>query len=193
MPYCKNYAYLRKKSSPMKIHFNILTGEKPEARYGFCDTPVGRCLIADTDHGVCWLSFHNSPEEEKKGMTELKVFWGASKLTLDINHTNKLVNSVFTKICSKNKSVEVLVFGTPFQLKQWGILTELNYGETITYAELAKKSGFPRAIRAAGTAIGKNNVSFLIPCHRIVRSDGSIGNYRWGSEVKRKLLEWEKE
>ena len=175
----------------MKIHVNLLTGEKPVARYGIGDTPVGRCLIADTDRGVCWLSFHRAPEEEK-GIDELKGFWGKEKLILDINHAKYLIDIIFKKECSKNKSIEVLVSGTSFQLKQWITLTDLNSGETITYTEFAKKSGFPQAVRAVGTAIGRNNVSFLIPCHRIVRSDGSIGNYRWGTEIKHKLLEWEK-
>jgi AraC family transcriptional regulator of adaptative response/methylated-DNA-[protein]-cysteine methyltransferase len=180
----------------MEIHFNILPAhtpenEKPMARYGICDTPAGRCLIADTDLGVCWLSFVNRSEQE--AVAELEQFWGKSKLKQDIRFTKSLTNSIFTNKSSKNKSISVLVFGTPFQLKQWKILTEIKYRETISYSELAKRSGFPKAVRAAGTAIGKNNVSFLIPCHRIVRSDGSIGNYRWGADIKKKLLDWEQE
>ena len=175
----------------MDIHFNMLAGEKPMAFYGICDTPVGRCLIADTDKGVCWLSFVNKPEKE--AIAELEDFWGKAKLTHDIKRVNLLTGRLFTESSSKNKSVSVLIFGSSFQVEQWKTLTSLKIGETITYAELAKKSGFPKAIRAAGTAIGKNNVSFLIPCHRIVRSDGSVGNYRWGSDVKKKLLAWEQE
>ncbi len=175
----------------MKIHFNLLAGEKPAARYGIGDTPVGRCLIADTARGVCWLSFPNGSEES--AVDELKTFWGEDKLTLDINHAKSLTNRIFSQKRSENESVTVLVSGTPFQLAQWRTLTELKHGETITYGELAVRSGTPRAVRAAGTAIGRNNVSFLIPCHRVVRSDGSVGRYRWGSKIKEKLLVWEKE
>ena len=141
--------------------------------------------------GVCWLSFINKPEKE--AVAELEDFWSKSKLKHDIKRVNQLTEKLFFDSSSKSKSIPVLVFGTPFQIKQWQTLFELNFGETITYSELAKRSGFPKAIRAAGTAIGKNNVSFLIPCHRIVRSDGSVGNYRWGAEVKKKLIDREKE
>ena len=174
----------------MNVTLHPLRGEKPVARYAFCDTPVGRCLAADTDLGVCWLSFVDRSDEE--ALAELKAFWGDDKLILDIDHIKLLIDSVFTKESSKNKSIRVLVSGTPFQLNQWKTLTMLNAGETITYGKLAERSGYPRAIRAAGTAIGRNNVSFLIPCHRVVRADGSIGGYRWGAEVKRRLLAWER-
>lgn len=174
----------------MKIEFNILQGDKPEARYGIFETPVGECLLADTAQGICWLSFVNGTKEE--AVSELVEFWGYDKLKLDVAHVKKLGNSIFTNESSKNKSISVLVFGTQFQLKQWIALCGLSVGDTATYSELALISGFPRAIRAVGTAIGKNNVSFLIPCHRVIRSDGSIGNYRWGAEVKRKLLDWER-
>jgi AraC family transcriptional regulator of adaptative response/methylated-DNA-[protein]-cysteine methyltransferase len=175
----------------MQVECIVLNGEKPMAAYGFYDSPVGQCLIAETDCGVCWLSFVN--HSETAAFAELERYWGSSKLKLNNKRINILGNRIFTKQSSKNKSVIILVSGTPFQLKQWITLTELKPGETITYSELAQKSGFPKAIRAAGTAIGRNNVSFLIPCHRVVRSDGSIGHYRWGVEVKKKLLAWEKE
>lgn len=174
----------------MKIRINQLQGEKPAARYGFCDTPVGRCLLADTERGICWLSFFDG--SEKVAFEELERFWKAGKLILDVNHANTLVNSMFSEESSKNKSFDILLSGTPFQLKQWTTLTELKPGETITYAELAKRSGTPRAIRAVGTAIGRNPVAFLLPCHRVVRADGSPGGYRWGVEVKRKLLDRER-
>ncbi len=176
----------------MKIVFNLLAGEKPAARYGIGDTPAGRCLIADTNRGVCWLSFHSTAKEEEEGIAELTAFWGDDKLTLDIDHAKSLIGRIFSQKRSGNESVSVLVSGTPFQLAQWRTLTELKHGETISYGELAARSGSPRAVRAAGTAIGRNNVSFLIPCHRVVRSDGSVGHYRWGSKIKEKLLAWEK-
>lgn len=174
------------------IVFRRLAGEKPEARYGVCDTPAGRCLIAVAGCGVCWLSFHRAWEAEK-GIAELSAFWGRDKLIPDANHAQGVIDRIFSKDRSAERPVEVLVGGTPFQFRQWETLTEIPFGETVTYAEVARRSGFPKAVRAAGTAIGRNNVSFLIPCHRVVRSDGQIGRYRWGAEVKRRLLLWERE
>jgi len=93
---------------------------------------------------------------------------------------------------STSGDINLLVEGTPFQIKVWQALMEVPRGERITYSELARRAGIPRAVRAAATAIGRNNISYLIPCHRIVPAVGGVGQYRWGPEVKRALLEWER-
>ncbi len=81
--------------------------------------------------------------------------------------------------------------GTPFQQKVWGELLKIPKGKVCTYEYIARKIGNPKAVRAVGTAIGKNNLPVIVPCHRVIRKDGTLGGYRWGIEKKRKLLESE--
>lgn len=81
--------------------------------------------------------------------------------------------------------------GTPFQIQVWKALIKIQPGTTKTYADIAKMIGKPRAVRAVASAIAKNNIAILIPCHRVIRSDGALGEYRWGKELKRKLLQSE--
>ena len=107
---------LQKITTILNIQLNILQDEKPMAYYGICDTPAGKYLIADTDQGVCWLSFIN--KSEKEAVIELEDFWGSFKLKHDIKIANKLAIKLFIDWSSKNKSIPVLVFGTPFQIKQ---------------------------------------------------------------------------
>ena len=83
------------------------------------------------------------------------------------------------------------LYGTDFQIKVWRALLEIPFGNTSTYSDIAKAINNPRALRAVGTAIGRNPVAILVPCHRVLRSDGGIGGYYWGIEKKKILLEWE--
>lgn len=83
--------------------------------------------------------------------------------------------------------------GTPFMHKVWSALLEIPFGETRSYSDIAERAGHPKAVRATGTAIGRNPIAFLIPCHRVLAKDGSIGGFAWGVGIKRKILKWEKE
>ena len=83
------------------------------------------------------------------------------------------------------------LYGTDFQIEVWKALLEIPFGKTSTYSDIAKAINNPRALRAVGTAIGRNPVAILVPCHRVLRSDGGIGGYYWGIEKKKILLEWE--
>lgn len=96
---------------------------------------------------------------------------------------------------SENKAgiekVKLHLNGTAFQLKVWKALLAIPVGQLTTYGELASKIGKPKAARAVGTAIGKNPMAYMVPCHRVVQSDGGLGGYRWGKKRKRKIIEWE--
>jgi len=89
-------------------------------------------------------------------------------------------------------AITLLVSGTPFQQSVWQALLCIPKGQTATYKAIAIQCGIPNATRAVGTAIGKNPISYLIPCHRVIRSDNTIGQYRWGKHVKQHLLTYEK-
>lgn len=85
------------------------------------------------------------------------------------------------------------LYGTPFQLSVWRALLGVEYGKTVSYSKLAGAAGYPAAVRAAASAVGSNPISLLIPCHRIIRNDGTIGKYMWGTDIKAAILRWEKE
>ena len=107
--------------------------------------------------------------------------------TVDAEQATILGNKIFI---SKG-SVELYPEGTPFQQSVWKALLEIPEGETRTYAQIASTIGRPKVVRAVGTAIGANPIAYLIPCHRVVRSDGGLGGYRWGIELKKKMLKAE--
>ena len=91
-----------------------------------------------------------------------------------------------------NHPVNLDVKGTEFQLKVWAELRKIPFGTTVSYQEVAERIGEPKAVRAVATAIAQNPVAMLIPCHRVIHSDGTIGEYHWGRDLKRQLIEWEK-
>lgn len=82
--------------------------------------------------------------------------------------------------------------GTAFQLQVWGALRDIPFGTTVTYQDIADRLGRPKAVRSVATAIGENPIAVLIPCHRVIRKDGTLGGYHWGENIKQQLLDWEK-
>jgi AraC family transcriptional regulator, regulatory protein of adaptative response / methylated-DNA-[protein]-cysteine methyltransferase len=162
-------------------------GQGVEIRYGFHPTPFGNCLIGLTDRGVCHLAFLNGTEAA--ALKELKSLWPRATFVLTRRETGRMVKRIFGK--SEKRGVPVLLRGTPFQLKVWEALLRIPEGAVISYEDLARFSGRPGAARAVGTAVGKNAVAFLIPCHRVIRETGAFGQYRWGEERKRAVLTWE--
>lgn len=104
----------------------------------------------------------------------------------------KLMNEFFDQKSNYTQKINLEILkGTPFQKQIWKSLLQIPFGKTVSYSELAMLAGFPRAHRAVGTAVGKNPLPFLIPCHRVIKSDGHIGNFRGGQALKEKLLLWE--
>jgi AraC family transcriptional regulator of adaptative response/methylated-DNA-[protein]-cysteine methyltransferase len=152
--------------------------------YGYHDTPVGTVLIAvqDNDH-ICFLGFTES--EPPVTLKEIQNAWPSAKLVASDKKTKTLIDKLFNKF---GAAFPVRVCGTPFQLAVWRALTRVRPGKTRNYQAIARLIGKPRAQRAVGSAIGRNPVSLLIPCHRIIRSDGATGSYRGGAERKRALL-----
>jgi len=162
-----------------------LSGSRSDATWGRCATPVGETLVAFAPEGVLWLSFGVGQRAED----ELAEFWRGGRLIRDDAAAQKMADRIFA---ADDTNMALLVEGTPFQIKVWQTLMTVPRGGRISYSELACRAGMPRAVRAVATAIGRNNISYLIPCHRIVRSNGTTGQYRWGSQVKKALLEWER-
>lgn len=157
-------------------------------RFGTADSPFGRCLIAETRRGICHLSFFD--EHEEKEVQQLHSEWPAALFTRDDHHAEDLVNRIFqTSASSTHYTLHVR--GTPFQLRVWRALLEIPPGSLVSYGSIARAAGNDRASRATGSAVGRNDISFLIPCHRVIRETGVCGHYRWGALRKRAILAWE--
>ena len=156
--------------------------------YGFHRSPLGRCLVGLSDGRICYLAFVTASDREM--LADLAARWPAAGLSEAAEATGRIVEDLFSD--SGANSVGLLVSGTPFQIDVWEALLQIPAGTVSSYAAIARRVGRPRATRAVGTAIGANPISWLIPCHRVVRSDGSLGGYRWGLKAKRACLDYEK-
>lgn len=153
--------------------------------YGFHVTPFGECCIAFSNEGICSLTF---PEDRDSGLLDLKRRYTETKFRQNDDKAVCLVRQIF----EEGRNPVINVMGTEFQLSIWKALQQIPVGETTTYAKIAEAIGRPKAVRAVGTAIGANPIGFLIPCHRVIRTDGSLGGFRWGLECKKAMLEWER-
>lgn len=153
--------------------------------YGFCETPFGECCIAFSDSGICALIF---PESHQNAYDDLERRFP----NLDFVENAEKADMLIAQIFAKGKNPPIHLIGTPFQLAIWQALQKIPKGQTATYAQIADAIGRPKAVRAVGTAIGANPIAFLVPCHRVIRTDGSLGGFRWGLECKKAMLKWEK-
>jgi AraC family transcriptional regulator, regulatory protein of adaptative response / methylated-DNA-[protein]-cysteine methyltransferase len=156
-------------------------------RWAVVPTSLGQMLVAATDKGVCRLSFG-------EGRAALAARFPHAQLVEGGDGFATLLGDVIASVEDPGRMREVPldVRGTAFQEAVWQALRRIPPGETRTYAEIAAAAGNPRAVRAAGSANGANNVAVLIPCHRVIRSDGSLGGYAYGVEIKKELLERER-
>lgn len=165
-------------------------GKGIRIRYGFHNTPFGECFIAATTRGICGLSFVNdtSPQVEL-GRFEKK--WAFAQLEEDRDFTQKIVDEIFAPGRAHPSNLTLDLQGSNFQLKVWEALLKIPAGSVSTYEQIARSIGHPKAVRAVGTAIGSNPVGYLIPCHRVIRKAGQIGEYHWGETRKRAIIGWE--
>lgn len=164
-------------------------GEGLTIRYGIHPTPFGKCLIGMTDRGICHLGFIQTSEGD--AIDALVADWNEAKMIEDNRATAKLVAPIFLLNEREQSPLHLHLRGTNFQLKVWEALLDVPTGAVATYQRLAAQIGQPSASRAVGTAVGHNPIAVLIPCHRVIRSLGEFGNYRYGAPRKMALLGWE--
>jgi len=157
-------------------------------RWGGHDTPFGMALIALSPRGVCHLSFHAGRSERARALVGLRRLWPEAGFREDRRATALVLRRIF----ARRGRVTVALGGTPFQTKVWEALLRIPPGRAASYGQVAAAVGRPKAVRAVGTAVGKNPVAFLIPCHRVLRSTGALGGYRWGTARKQAILAWER-
>lgn len=157
--------------------------------YSFADTPFGKIIAASTDKGVCHMAFVD--EGERRAFDHLRSIFPNAKYVLSPDTKQQHALSVFDRDWNRLEEIKLHLKGTEFQLKVWETLLKIPAGGLATYADLATKSGYNGACRAVGTAVGKNPVAFLIPCHRVIKANGEPGNYHWGEMRKNAIIGWE--
>jgi AraC family transcriptional regulator of adaptative response/methylated-DNA-[protein]-cysteine methyltransferase len=158
--------------------------------YGWHDTPFGDALLAATTHGICFLAFADRGDRTA-ALDDLRGRWPNAAFARDDAGTAPLATRAFPGSVSRGGPLALHVRGTNFQLKVWNALLSIPSSATSTYADIADAIGKPSAPRAVGSAVGANPISWLIPCHRVLRGDGALGGYAWGPQRKRVMLAWE--
>lgn len=163
-------------------------GKSLAINYSFAESPFGSLIVASTTKGVCYMAFED--DQEKAFDHLIRKFPNAAfARKLDINQQNALF--IFQNDWGKLPQIKIHLKGTAFQLKVWESLLKIPMGSLSSYGAIAEKIGFPGASRAVGTAIGSNPIAFLIPCHRVIQSSGTLGGYMWGNTRKTAIIGWE--
>jgi AraC family transcriptional regulator of adaptative response/methylated-DNA-[protein]-cysteine methyltransferase len=166
-------------------------GEGVEITYGVHTSPFGDCLLAMTERGICNLSFIPS-SERTRAIKQLKTKWPKATFRENSRATQPVFDQIFNQ--KKNgvtRKVNLFLQGTNFQIKVWEALLKIPSGFLLSYEDIAAMIGKPGASRAVGNAISQNPIAYVIPCHRVIRKIGAIGDYRWGSARKKAMLAWE--
>jgi AraC family transcriptional regulator, regulatory protein of adaptative response / methylated-DNA-[protein]-cysteine methyltransferase len=158
--------------------------------WGWFESPFGPALVMGTEKGICGLGFAAETGEEH-AMQDLILRWPDAEFVEDPMMLRPWVLAAFGAESAELSKAPLFLIGAPFQIKVWEALLSIPSGHVTTYSEIAEAIGHPRAVRAVGTAVGRNPVSWLIPCHRALRKSGGLGGYHWGLPVKRALLAYE--
>jgi O-6-methylguanine DNA methyltransferase len=161
--------------------------ESNKVEFGFSESPFGEIIVARTWDGICDLQFLDFNRLET--IHELAQRWGQYTPTTQSDTMAQTVERVIFE--DYDHPIKLDLHGTDFQLQVWHELQNIPFGTTATYQQIAERIGKPKAVRAVATAIAQNPVAMLVPCHRVIHSDGTIGEYHWGRELKRQLIEWE--
>lgn len=160
-------------------------------RFGLAPTPFGTALLAASPRGICALTF-DAPANADEAAEALLARWPRATLTRDDALARSTVERIFRSARQSGAApLTIHLQGTNFQLQVWQALLAIPPGTVESYAWVAAAVGSPAATRAVGTAVGANPLAFVIPCHRVLRADGTLGGYRWGLLRKRAMLAWE--
>jgi AraC family transcriptional regulator of adaptative response/methylated-DNA-[protein]-cysteine methyltransferase len=163
-------------------------GKDLHINFSFAESPFGDVIIASTQKGICYLAF---VKEENEGFENLKTFFPNAQFIQKNDLIQQDALHFFKNDWNDLRKIKLHLKATPFQLKVWQSLLQIPFGSVSTYGTIANNIQNEKASRAVGTAIGSNPVAFLIPCHRVIRTTGVIGDYHWGSNRKTAILCWE--
>ena len=165
-------------------------GEGLAIYWGWFESPFGPALVMGTDKGICGIGFAAESGAEP-AMADLMSRWPQARFVEDAMMLRPWVLAAFGASDGQLSQAPLYLIGAPFQIKVWEALLSIPSGHVTTYSDIAGAIGSPRAARAVGTAVGRNPVSWLIPCHRALRKSGGLGGYHWGLPVKRAMLAYE--
>ena len=165
-------------------------GSGLEISWGWFDSPFGPALVMGTDRGICGLAF-SAEMGEAEAMADLSRRWPGATFVENPDLLGDWVKTAFGAQDGSSGKAPIYLIGAPFQIKVWEALLSIPSGNVTTYSEIAQTIGTPKAVRAVGTAVGRNPISWLIPCHRALRKSGGLGGYHWGIPVKRAMLAYE--
>lgn len=163
-------------------------GESLAINYSYAESPFGNILVASTTKGICYIAF---ADDEQKALVDLQHHFPKARLKQMVDLVQQKALYIFTQDWSQIHQIKLHLKATDFQLKVWEALLKIPMGHLSTYGNIAAQLNNPNASRAVGTAIGSNPVAFLIPCHRVIQSTGTIGGYMWGPTRKTAIIGWE--
>jgi len=159
--------------------------------YGFHASPFGTALVMATNRGLAGLAFADAGEESS-ALSDMKSRWPHALYVEDAAGTAGLAQRIFdTKLWRPDQPLRVVLIGTDFEVRVWETLLKIPMGRAVSYSDIACKLQTPKASRAVGAAVGKNPVSFVVPCHRALGKTGALTGYHWGLTRKQAMLGWE--
>lgn len=165
-----------------------------EMSYGFHPTPFGNTLVMATDRGISGIAFVNEDagQSRQEALEDMQRRWPNATYAERPEVTAPHASQVFDPgSWSPERPVRLVMIGTDFEVRVWETLLKIPMGRAVSYTDIARHIGKPSASRAVGSAVGRNPISFVVPCHRVLRADGSLGGYHWGLTRKRALIGWE--
>src|SRR5215470_1213349 len=166
-------------------------GEGLTIAYSFHPSPFGMALVMATERGLAGLAFAD-PGEEETALADMRGRWPKATYVEDREATAPLAQRIFdSKLWRPDRPLRVVLIGTDFEVRVWEALLRVPFGRLTSYSDLAAKVSAPRAARAVGAAVGKNPISFVVPCHRVIGKSGALTGYHWGLTRKRAILGWE--
>ncbi|NCX27391.1 MAG: methylated-DNA--[protein]-cysteine S-methyltransferase [Rhodobacterales bacterium] len=154
--------------------------------YEYKKSPFGKALIMNSKYGICGLAFCDQVNEEI-ALADMMSRWPSATYSAE----NIFSDLEFKSVLDQTTKINLCLIGSPLQLQVWSALLKIPAGKVTNYKTLAKHIGKPKAVRSIATAIGKNPLSWFIPCHRVLRSNGELGGYHWGLKVKTTMLRFE--
>ena len=159
--------------------------------FGFHPSPFGTALVMATERGLAGLAFAD-PGEESTALADMQSRWPQAKLIENTAHTAPLARRIFEpRLWRAERPLRVVLIGTDFEVRVWETLLRIPMGRAVSYSDIAARIGTPKAARAVGAAVGKNPISFVVPCHRALGKNGDLAGYHWGMTRKRAMLGWE--
>ena len=169
-------------------------GEGLDISFGFHASPFGDALLMATPRGLCGLAFVNEDMGHSRtdAIADLQQRWPKANYFEKPAATARLACEIFGQGSMPNSTpTRLVLIGSDFEIKVWKTLMKIPIGRAVSYQHIARHLGQPTASRAVGSAVGRNPLSFVVPCHRVLRADGSLGGYHWGLTRKRALIGWE--